>query len=195
MEGNYEEAPMDLGSLLAIIVAEVLKDSKVLKQKLAEMYPDVDDWICLKLWYPPSYGRKDQRAAVVGNDVFVVVPMSFGFKFQLFVLATSSVSSTLNAASSSPLMEWPTIIFICPLKSITEEQKYSKKFSLAVAELHNDSEMFNAIRTGEIQVVYAAAEQVLNEKFTSMLKEDCPFKTLNMGGAVDEFFSQLSDIV
>ncbi len=76
-----------------------------------------------------------------------------------------------------------------PYKTEVTHLKNSKKFSLAVAELHIDSEMFNAIRTGEIQVVYAAAEQVLNEKFTSMLKEDCPFKTLNMGGAVDEFFT------
>ena len=34
----------------------------------------------------------------------------------------------------------------------------------------------NAVRNSEIQVVYATAEQALNEKFTSMLKKDCPFR-------------------
>lgn len=46
LKANYDEAPMALGPLLAINVAEVINDSKGLKCKLAEMYPDVDDRIC-----------------------------------------------------------------------------------------------------------------------------------------------------
>lgn len=54
--------------------------------------------------------KAEQRVAVgsrlVGNDVFAVLPTSFGKSliFKLFVLATSRASSLLNAASSSPLI-------------------------------------------------------------------------------------------
>ena len=63
------------------------------------------------------------------------------------------------------------MIVICPLKSIIEEQITSNEFNLSAAELRFDSDTINAVRNGEVQVVYAAAEQVLNEKFTSMLHE------------------------
>ena len=73
-------------------------------------------------------------------------------------------------------VERPTIILICPLKSIIEEQITSNEFNLSSAELKFEGEMLNAVRNSEIQVVYATAEQALNEKFTSMLKKDCPFR-------------------
>ena len=54
---------------------------------------------------------------------------------------------------------WPTIIVICPLKSIIEEQITSNEFNLSAAELRFDSDTINAVRNGEVQVVYAAVEQ------------------------------------
>ena len=98
-----------------------------------------------------------------GKDVFGVLPTGFGKSliYQLFVLAKSQMPTTSS---------WPTIIVICPLKSIIEEQITSNEFNLSAAELRFDSDTINAVRNGEVQVVYAAAEQVLNEKFTSMLK-------------------------
>lgn len=43
---RYEKAPMALGPLLAINVAEVIEEGKCLKHKIAGLYPDVDDRIC-----------------------------------------------------------------------------------------------------------------------------------------------------
>lgn len=97
--------------------------------------------------------------------------VSVSLIFQLFVLATSRASSSLNAASSSPSSRRLTIIVISPLKRL-EQQENSNKFGIAAAELLS----LNAVRNGELQAVLAAAERVLNEKFTSMLKEDCHFK-------------------
>lgn len=45
-KGRYEEAPMALGPLLAINVAEVIEEGKCLKRKIAGLYPDVDDSVC-----------------------------------------------------------------------------------------------------------------------------------------------------
>ena len=107
-----------------------------------------------------------------GKDVFGVLPTGFGKSliFQLFVLAKNRASSLPNAS-----VERPTIIVICPLKSIMEEQITSNEFSLPASELRFDGGTLNSIRNGEVQVVYATAEQVLKEQFTTLLKEDCPF--------------------
>ena len=112
--------------------------------------------------------KPEQKNAVEsllrGKDVFGVLPTGFGKSliYQLFVLAKSRMPTTSSR---------PTIIVICPLKSIIEEQITSNEFNLSAAELRFDSDTINAVRNGEVQVVYAAAEQVLNEKFTSMLHE------------------------
>ncbi|KAL9961922.1 hypothetical protein ACROYT_G030961 [Oculina patagonica] len=140
--------------------------------------------------------KAEQKAAVesllVGKDVFAVLPTGFGKSliFQLFVLAKSRASSSLNGAL--PSIERPTIIVISPLKSIVEEQIKSNEFNLTAAELRFDVETLNAVKNGETQVVYAAAEQVLNEKFTSLLKEDCPFRRSLSLIVVDESHTVLT---
>ena len=116
--------------------------------------------------------KAEQKEAVEsllrGKDVFGVLPT--GLIFQLFVLAKNRASSLPNAS-----VERLTIIVICPLKSIMEEQITSNEFSLPASELRFDGGTLNSIRNGEVQVVYATAEQVLKEQFTTLLKEDCPF--------------------
>ena len=42
---------------------------------------------------------------------------------------------------------------------------------LSACELRFDCETLTAIRGGDVQVMYAAAEQVLHEKFTTLLKQ------------------------
>ena len=112
--------------------------------------------------------KSEQKNAVEsllrGKDVFGVLPTGFGKSliYQLFVLAKSRMPTTSSR---------PTMIVICPLKSIIEEQITSNEFNLSATELRFDSDTINAVRNGEVQVVYAAAEQVLNEKFTSTLHE------------------------
>ena len=131
--------------------------------------------------------KTEQKEAVEsllrGKDVFGVLPTGFGKSliFQLFVLAKNRASSSPNAS-----VERPTIIVICPLKSIMEEQITSNEFSLPASELRFDGETLNSIRNGEVQVVYATAEQVLREQFTNLLKEDCPFRRLLSLIVVDE---------
>ena len=103
--------------------------------------------------------KPEQKNAVEsllrGKDVFGILPTGFGKSliYQLFVLAKSRMPTTSSR---------PTIIVICPLKSIIEEQITSNEFlNLSAAELRFDSDTINAVRNGEVQVVYAAAEQVL----------------------------------
>ena len=120
-------------------------------------------------------GQKEAVESLLkGRDVFGVLPMGFrkSLIFPLFVLAKNGASNSPNAS-----VERPTIIVICPLKSIMEEQITSNEFGLSAAELRFDGETLNSIRNGEVQVVYATAdEQVLKEQFTTLLKEDCPFR-------------------
>lgn len=71
--------------------------------------------------------------------------------------------------SNKTALEKPTIL-ISQLRSIIEEQINSN-------ELYFGGEVLNAIKICQFEVVYAAAEEVLHEKFLSMLKEsDCPFR-------------------
>ena len=90
--------------------------------------------------------------------------------FQLFALAKNL---GLPNASNAPLLvvvEWLAIIVICALhvKNIIEEQITSNDFNLSAAKLKFEDEMLYAIQNCEIQVIFAAVKQVLNEKFTSM---------------------------
>ena len=81
--------------------------------------------------------KSEQKEAVEsplkGRDFFGVLPTGFGkgLIFQLFVLAKNRDSNSSNASS----VERPTIIVICPLKSLIEEQITSNAFSLSAAEL------------------------------------------------------------
>ena len=45
-KARYDEAPMALGPLLAINVADVIEKGKCLKREIAGLYPDFDDRIC-----------------------------------------------------------------------------------------------------------------------------------------------------
>ncbi|KAL9976700.1 hypothetical protein ACROYT_G014027 [Oculina patagonica] len=43
---KFEEAPRALGALLALDVDEIINGSRILKRKIANLYPDVDDRVC-----------------------------------------------------------------------------------------------------------------------------------------------------
>ena len=110
--------------------------------------------------------KSEQREALQSllreNDVFCVLPTEFGKSliYQMFVYAKKSSS-----------LQRPTINVISPLKSIIDKQIASNEFGLAACELRLDCETLTAIRGGDVQVVCAAAEQVLHEKFTTLLKQ------------------------
>ena len=72
--------------------------------------------------------------------------------------------SVIKCQSHLIKVERPTVIVICLLKSIMEEQITSNEFSLPASQLRFDGETLNSIRSGEVQVVYATAEQVLREQ-------------------------------
>ena len=68
---RYEEAPMALGPLLAINVAEVIKEGKGLKRKLAGLYPDIDDRVC------ENYGILLAMASEVSISYQVIKQIKF----------------------------------------------------------------------------------------------------------------------
>ena len=109
-----------------------------------------------------SEQREALQSLLRGNDVFCVLPTGFGRSliYQMFVYAKKSSS-----------LQRPTIIVILPLKSIMDKHIASNEFGLSACELRFDCETLTAIRGGDVQVVYAAAEQVLHEKFTTLLKQ------------------------
>ena len=126
---------------------------------------DVDclDLLARELGFALKPEQKEALESLLrGNDVFCVLPTGFGKSliYQMFVYAKSSSS-----------VQRPTIIVISPLKSIMDEQIASNEFGLSACELRFDCETLTAIRDGDVQVVYAAAEQVLNEKFSTLLKQ------------------------
>ena len=106
-----------------------------------------------------SEQREALQSLLRGNDVFCVLPTGFGKSliYQMSVYAKKSSS-----------LQRPTIIVISPLKSIMDKQIASNEFGLSAFELRFDCETLTAIRGGDVQVVYAAAEQVLHEKFTTL---------------------------
>ena len=53
-----------------------------------------------------------------------------------------------------------------------EEQITSNEFGLSATELRFDGETLNSIRNGEVQVVYATAEQVLKEQFVKVWRRN-----------------------
>ena len=54
------------------------------------------------------------------------------------------------------------MIVIVPLRSIAEEEVRNNEFDLKTAHLCLDEEKLRAVASGEIKVLYASAEEVLD---------------------------------
>ena len=62
----------------------------------------------------------------------------------------------------------PSIIVICPLKSIVQEQLKSNEFGLKAVELSRNKEVTWGYQASKYQVIYASAEEVLGDYFLAM---------------------------
>lgn len=82
-----------------------------------------------------------------GRDVFGVLPTGFGKKPDTSAVCYGVKQSLQLAKCFSQAI---TIIIICPLKSIMEEQTTPNEFGLSGAELHFDGETLNSIMNGEV---------------------------------------------
>ena len=70
----------------------------------------------------------------------------------------------------------PAMIVVIPLRSIAEEQVRNNEFDLKAAHLSLDEEKLRAVVSGEVRVLYASAEEVIDNLFVDLLKqEDSPF--------------------
>lgn len=116
--------------------------------------------------------KKEQEQAVIAllekKDVFAVLPTGFGKS--LIYQSYSLAKSEIDAVS-------PAVMVIVPLRSIAEEQVRNNEFDLKAAHLSLDEEKLRAVASGEVRVLYASAEEVLDDVFINLLKkEDSPFR-------------------
>ena len=117
--------------------------------------------------------KLEQEQAVLAlhekMDVFAVLPTG-----------SSQVKSHLPKLFFGK--EWdryfsPAVMVIVPLRSIAEEQVRNNEFDLKAAHLSLDEQKLRAVASGEVRVLYASAEEVLDDLFTFWLKkEDSPFR-------------------
>lgn len=122
--------------------------------------------------------KNEQKEAICsllrGKDVFAVLPTGFGKSliYQLFLAAKAKLIQQSETAE-----EPRQILVISPLKSIIQDQiKCSEFCRLKSVELDLETATLDSIRSGKYEVIYAAAEQVLHDKFLSILKDREEFK-------------------
>ena len=71
----------------------------------------------------------------------------------------------------------PTITVIIPLCSIDQEQLKCHSFCLKALELTLNDQVLKNVREGKGEVVYTSAENVLHDKFLSVLSDsNCHFR-------------------
>ena len=110
--------------------------------------------------------KSEQKEAVLsllsGKDIFAVLPTGFGKSliYQSFVFARE----ILDGHS-------PSIIVVIPLRSIVQEQLTSNEFELKAVELTLQDDVLKSVQEGAVDVVYYSAENALNDKFLSLLRE------------------------
>ena len=116
--------------------------------------------------------EQEQEQAVIAllekKEAFAVLPTGFGKS--LFYQSYSLAKSEIDTVS-------PAVMVIVPLRSIAEEQVRNNEFDLKAAHLSLDEEKLRAVASGEVRVLYASAEEVLDDVFINLLKkEDSPFR-------------------
>ncbi|XP_068742255.1 uncharacterized protein [Montipora capricornis] len=97
-----------------------------------------------------------------GKDVFAVLPTGFGKS-----LIYQSYAFARNVLDGRP----PIILVITPLRSIVQEQLKNNEFELKAAELTLQDDFSKDVRDGNTEVLYASAENALNQKFLSVVRD------------------------
>ena len=65
----------------------------------------------------------------------------------------------------------PIILVIIPIRSIVQEQLKNNEFELKAAELTLQDDFLKDVRDGNTEVLYASTENVLNQKFLSVMRD------------------------
>ena len=107
--------------------------------------------------------KKEQEEAVLAllekKDVFAILP-----------------TGLVNVAKSAIDGVMPAVIVVVPLRSIAADQVKTDEFDLKAAQLSLDQQKPQAVFSGEVRVLYAPAEEVLDDRFLDLLKQDRPFR-------------------
>lgn len=108
--------------------------------------------------------KDEQRMALSclldGSDVLAVLPTGYGKSliFQLLVLVGQAAETQTSA------------LVVCPLKSIVRDQiKEATDLGIAAGDLSEISS--DDLRSSKFQLVFGAAEVVLEERVTNILKD------------------------
>lgn len=109
--------------------------------------------------------KPEQRNAVEcllkGDDVLAVLPTGYGKSliFQLFAVAASIERE-----------ERQTVLVVCPLKSIIEDQiAEATSMGIPAASAADISE--DELRAAKFQLIFGSAETVMERRFLDILKE------------------------
>ena len=70
----------------------------------------------------------------------------------------------------------PAVIVVVPLRSIDADQVKNDEFDLKATQLSLDQQKLQAVASGEVRVLYTSAEEVLDDRFVDLLKQDRPFR-------------------
>ena len=110
--------------------------------------------------------RLEQRQAVEallqGRDVLAVLPTGYGKSliFQVYV-----------AASALKVKEHQTVLVVCPLRSIIDDQiEEAKGMGMSASSLSDVTD--DELRSAKFELLFAPAEEVINNRFLEILKED-----------------------
>ena len=142
---------------MSICDAENANRSTAIKTILDELSGKLT--FCLKLKAEQS---KAINSILDGNDVFAVLPTSYGktLIFQLSVLVAGS-------KRREPAMA----IVICPLLSIIEDQMVeAKDLGMSTVSLGNAPNI-EEIKSGKYQLIFGSAENVLDKRLLDALKD------------------------
>ena len=110
--------------------------------------------------------KPEQKEAIIslfkGKDVFAVLPTGFGKSliYQSFVFGKEIIDG-----------HSPAVIVVILLRSIVQEQLSSNDFNLKAVEVSLQDDVLKNVSEGGVEVVYTSAENVLNDKFLSILRD------------------------
>ncbi|XP_068696950.1 ATP-dependent DNA helicase RecQ-like [Montipora foliosa] len=133
---------------------------------------DSDDFIC-KAWEnfslhskSPLNLRLEQRQAVEallqGRNVLAVLPTGYG---------KSLIFRVYVAASALKKKEHQTVLVVCLLRSIIDDQiEEAKGMGMSASSLSDVTD--DELRSAKFQLLFAPAEEVINNRFLEILKED-----------------------
>ena len=106
--------------------------------------------------------RKAVQSLLGGNDVLAVLPTGFGKSliFQLFVVA-----------ASLDRKEQQTVLVVCPLKNIIDDQ-IAEAQSMGILAVSAVDASEEELRPAKFQLIFGSAQKVIETRFLDVLKDN-----------------------